>query len=64
MIVEIIILASIALTLAFIVAWLLRPELRRRIEGPKHAFQDQLRAYNRGIRDPGEHGDPKQDEPI
>lgn len=49
MIIDIIIVMSIALAAAFVVAWVLRPALRSRIEAPKHTFQAELRAYNRGV---------------
>ena len=62
MIAGIIVLLSVALALAYVVAWLLRPSFRRRIEAPKHAFQAQLRAYNRGMLDGREDRDRSRDE--
>ena len=47
MITTTIVTASIALALAFSVAWVLRPGLRARIEHPKHEFQRRLRRYDR-----------------
>jgi len=46
MISSIVIIASLVLAAAFILAWLLRPGLRQEIERPKHWFQDELRRYD------------------
>lgn len=51
MITNFIIVSSVILALAFVIAWLVNPGLRRRIESPKHAFQDQLERYNRECHD-------------
>ena len=40
MISDLIVLASVALAAAFVVAWLVSPGLRAWIERPKHRFQD------------------------
>jgi hypothetical protein len=56
MISSIVIIGSLLLAALFIVAWVLRPGLRREIERPKHWFQDELRRYDRecqGKREPG-----------
>lgn len=47
MISSIVIIASLALAAAFLLAWILRPGLRQEIERPKHWFQDELRRYDR-----------------
>jgi len=58
MITNFIIGSSVILALAFVIAWIISPELRRRIESPKHAFQDQLERYNRHCHDKvAEHGE-------
>lgn len=51
MITNIIVLASMLLTGAFALAWLLSPAFRARIEQPKHQFQDRLQAYEAGRRE-------------
>ena len=51
MISAIVIVASLVLAIAFLVAWALRPDLRDEIELPKHWFQDQLRRYDQRCRD-------------
>ena len=51
MITNFIIASSVILALAFVIAWVVSPELRRRIESPKHAFQDQLERYNQHCHD-------------
>jgi len=51
MITTIIVAASLALAVAFTLAWLLKPQLRAQIEAPKHLFQAQLRQYDRGLED-------------
>ena len=48
-----IVIASILLTAIFAIAWIAFPRLRRTIEDPKYAFQDQLRAYNQQVRNTG-----------
>jgi len=45
MITDVIVLASLALTGAFVVGWLLSPALRVWVERPKHQFQDALREF-------------------
>ncbi|MGI9205392.1 MAG: hypothetical protein ACR2Q3_15355 [Woeseiaceae bacterium] len=47
MIAAIIVCVSVLFALVFTLAYLLNPELRDQVERPKHAFQDQLRRYNR-----------------
>jgi hypothetical protein len=44
---DLIVLGSIAFGLAFVVVWLLRPDVRAWLEQPKHRFQDQTRRYDR-----------------
>ena len=51
MITELIVLGSMALGLAFTVVWWLRPELRARIEQPKHPFLTRARRYDRTLHD-------------
>ena len=46
MIGAIIVLASIALAVAFAAGWWLRPDLRRAIEAPKHGFAARVRQYD------------------
>lgn len=53
---NLIVLASLGLAAAFVVAWLVRPAFRERIERPKHRFQDDLRQHDRDCR--GEGGTP------
>jgi hypothetical protein len=47
MIADVIVIGAVALAVAFSVAWLVRPALRRQIEAPKHAFERQVRQYDR-----------------
>ena len=54
MMTNLIVLASIGLATAFVVAWIMRPAFRERIERPKHRFQDELRRYDRECRGEGE----------
>jgi hypothetical protein len=51
MITAFIVISSVILGGIFTLAWLLRPELRRQIESPKHNFQEQIRAYNQQCHD-------------
>lgn len=50
MITNVIVGASLVLTGAFVLAWLLSPALRARIEQPKHQFQDALQRYESARR--------------
>ena len=50
MITDIIVGASAAATLAFVVAWALRPDLRKWIERPKHHFLTAVQRYDRAQR--------------
>ena len=56
MIPNVIVGASLVLTGAFVLAWLLSPALRARIEQPKHQFQDALLRYESARRET----DPRQ----
>jgi len=42
-----IVLGSIGLAVAFVIVWLLRPDVREWVEQPKHRFQDATRRYDR-----------------
>jgi ABC-type phosphate/phosphonate transport system permease subunit len=44
---DLIVSASVALTLAFVAAWALSSELRAWIERPKYRFLDALREFDR-----------------
>jgi hypothetical protein len=46
MITDIIVVSSMALTVAFVIGWLVSPALRAWIERPKHHFQDAVRKYD------------------
>jgi hypothetical protein len=41
-----IVVASIVFGVVFILAWLVRPDLRAWIEQPKYRFQDSVRRYD------------------
>lgn len=56
MITDIIVLASVVFTVAFVAAWMVSPGLRAWIERPKHRFQDALREYDRAERRSRESG--------
>lgn len=53
MITDTIVVSSVVLTLAFVVAWWLRPGLRSWIERPKHQFQHAVEGYDRAQRPDG-----------
>jgi hypothetical protein len=44
---EMIVFGSMAFAAAFVLVWLLRPEIRVWLEQPKHQFQDATRRYDR-----------------
>ena len=46
MIMTIIVISSVVLAVAFTLAWLAKPGLRRRVEDPKHLFAEQVRQYD------------------
>jgi hypothetical protein len=50
MITDLIVLASVLFTVAFIIAWLVSPALRSWIERPKHRFHERSRGYDRSQR--------------
>jgi hypothetical protein len=43
---EIIAIGSLVFAVAFGVAWLLQPDFRAWVEGPKYRFDDNLRRYD------------------
>ena len=43
---DVIVLASLSFAAAFVLVWLLRPDLRAWLEQPKHRFQDATRRYD------------------
>jgi len=47
MIIDIIVLSSLALALIFLLAWGMRSELRARIEKPKYLFQQQVNNFEK-----------------
>ncbi len=51
-----IVLTSIVCAAVFIVAWLLRPDLRAWIERPKYRFQANVRSYDQAQRALGQSG--------
>ena len=53
MISNLIVILSMVFAAAFFIAWLLRRDLRERIERPKHQFQDQLLRYDQKCHKPG-----------
>ena len=44
---DLIVIAAAGLAVAFVAAWLLRPDLRRRVEQPKYRFQARVQRYDR-----------------
>lgn len=46
MITGVIVIGSATLAVAFVVAWLVRPEIRAWIERPSHHFQARVRQYD------------------
>lgn len=50
MITDLIVLASVLFTAAFIVAWVVSPNLRSWIERPKHRFHELSQGYDRSQR--------------
>jgi hypothetical protein len=44
---DVIVLASIAFGVAFVLVWLLRPDVRVWLEQPKHRLQEDTRRYDR-----------------
>lgn len=57
MISNLIVLLSLVFAGAYALAWLLRRDLRERIERPKHRFQDRLSQYDRQCHDAAEDED-------
>lgn len=50
MITDLIVVASLVFTVAFVAAWAALPGLREWIERPKYRFQDAVREYDRAQR--------------
>lgn len=63
MVATIIVIASLALAVAFTLAWLLKPSVREQIEAPKHLFQDRVRQYDQGLNDDRERPGGSSDAP-
>ena len=51
MITDLIVLASVGFTMAFVIAWVASRELRAWIERPKHRFHARAREYDLAQRD-------------
>ena len=49
MITAFIVISSLLLAGAFALAWATRPDLRRRIERPKHLFAAQVQQYDKNL---------------
>jgi hypothetical protein len=54
MIANLIVFASLAFALVFVLAWVVRPDLRAWIERPKYQFQDAVRGYDRAQQAPSQ----------
>jgi hypothetical protein len=54
MIANLIVFASLALAVVFVVAWVVRPDLRAWIERPKYQFQDAVQGYDRAQQAPSQ----------
>ena len=50
MIGDMIVFGSVGLAVAFVVAWIARPELRAWLERPKYQFQNAVQGYDRAQR--------------
>lgn len=50
MIAAVIVIGTLVLAVAFCLAWLIRPDVRARIERPKHGFHANVQAYDRSRR--------------
>ena len=48
--IDAIVFTAAAATVAFVIAWLIRPDLRAWIERPKHRFQENVRRYDKEVR--------------
>ena len=64
MITAFIVISSLLLAGAFAFAWATRPDLRRRIERPKHLFAAQVQQYDKDLRstDSPDRGDVRDHE--
>jgi len=51
MITAIIVIVSIIFAIAFSLAYLVKPNLRKQIEQPKYFFHEQVQAYNQQVHD-------------
>lgn len=47
---DVIVFGSVLFAVVFVLVWLLRPDVRRWLEQPKHLFQDATRRYDRDAR--------------
>lgn len=45
---DIIVFGTVLFSVAFVLVWLLRPDVRAWLEQPKHRFQDATRRYDQG----------------
>ena len=57
MISEFIVISSMILAIAFAIAWITKPDLRQRIERPKHLFAAQLKRYDQQYRESTQNSD-------
>lgn len=62
MIATVIVTTSLLLAAVFLVAWLLSPGLRKRIERPKHLFASRVRQYDERRGDAEGRADSRSDE--
>lgn len=60
MITDLIVYLSLGFTAVFVVAWLLRPDLRAWVERPKYLFLQNVRRYDHQA-DPGHRTDQDDD---
>ena len=60
MITDLIVFLSLGFTAAFVVAWVVRPDLRAWVERPKYLFLQNVRRYDRPA-DPDHNADEDDD---
>ena len=51
MISSFIVIAALVMAAAYVLAWLLKPGFRQRVERPKHLFTEQVRQYDEQVRE-------------
>lgn len=61
---ELVVFGSVALAVAFALAWAMRSDVRQWLEAPKHGFDENVRRYDRDALDDARLASDRESDPV